>query len=152
MVWPLLLSTRGGGIRSLVLLLSLFGFRMLHAFAAQVKVTMAATVNSEYFRCGNTLHSMKLDSIWLEVQGRASRGLHIFWDHFWIFIALFWVRRGFKMILSHMAPSSFNMSSYRAIWTHVRRNFVIFIDLILQLLASGTCPRYIHHRFTIDSR
>ena len=25
-----------------------------------------------------------------------------------------------------------------------------FIDLILQLLASGTCSRYIHHRFTID--
>ena len=36
-------------------------------------------------------------------------------------MALFGVRRGFKMILSHRAPSSFNMSSYRAIWTHFRQ-------------------------------
>ena len=38
----------------------------------------------------------------------------------------FWVRRGFKMILSHRAPSSLNMSSYRAIWTHFRPNFIFF--------------------------
>ena len=30
------------------------------------------------------------------------------------------------MILSHMAPSSFNMSSYRAIWTHFKQNSIIF--------------------------
>ena len=30
-------------------------------------------------------------------------------------IGLFGVRRGFKMILSHRAPSSLDMSSYRAI-------------------------------------
>ena len=28
------------------------------------------------------------------------------------------------MILSHRAPSSLNMSSYRAIWTHFRQNFI----------------------------
>ena len=28
------------------------------------------------------------------------------------------------MILSHRAPSSLNMSSYRAIWTDVRPNFM----------------------------
>ena len=60
----------------------------------------------------------------LEVQGRASRGLHIFLRHFWIFIGLFGVRRGLKMILSHRAPSSLNMSSYRAIWTHFKPNFI----------------------------
>ena len=30
------------------------------------------------------------------------------------------------MILSHRAPSSLNMSSYRAIWTHFRPNFIFF--------------------------
>ena len=52
------------------------------------------------------------------------------------------------MILSHGALTSLNMSSYRAILTHFSPNSMIFINLILQLLASGTCPRYIHHRFT----
>ena len=46
--------------------------------------------------------------------------------HFWIFMALFGVRRGLKMILSHRARSSLNMSSYRAIWTHFRQNFIFF--------------------------
>ena len=32
--------------------------------------------------------------------------------------------RGFKMIVSHRAPSSFNMSSYRAIWTHFRQQLI----------------------------
>ena len=41
-------------------------------------------------------------------------------------MALFGVRRGFKMILCHRAPSSVNMSSYRAIWTHFRSNSIIF--------------------------
>ena len=43
--------------------------------------------------------------------------------HFWIFVTLFGVRRGFKMILSHRAPSSLNMSSYRTIWTHFRQTY-----------------------------
>ena len=30
------------------------------------------------------------------------------------------------MILSHRAPSSFNMSSYRAKWTHFKPNFIFF--------------------------
>ena len=54
------------------------------------------------------------------------------------------------MIVSHRAPSSLNMSSYRAIWTHFRPNSIFFINLILQLLASGTCSRQIHDRFPID--
>ena len=51
------------------------------------------------------------------------------------------------MILSHRA---LNMSSYRAIWTHFRPSSICFINLILQLLASGTCSRQIHDRFPID--
>ena len=35
------------------------------------------------------------------------------------------VRRGLKMIVSQRAPSSLNMSSYRAIWTHFRPNFIL---------------------------
>ena len=35
------------------------------------------------------------------------------------------VTRGWKMIMSHWAPSSFNMSSYRAIWTHFKSNSII---------------------------
>ena len=30
------------------------------------------------------------------------------------------------MILSQRAPSSFNMGSYRAIWTHFRPNYMIW--------------------------
>ena len=70
----------------------------------------------------------------LEVQGRASRGLHIFLGHFWIFIALLGVRRGLKMILSHRAPSSLNMSSYRTIWTKFKPNF-IFVEQKYQILV-----------------
>ena len=44
--------------------------------------------------------------------------------YFLISIALFGVRRRLKMIVSHRAPSSFNMSSYRAIWTHFRPDFI----------------------------
>ena len=55
--------------------------------------------------------------------------------------------------MSHRALSSLNISPYRAMWTHFRQIFMIFIDLILEkLLASGACPRYIHQAFTIDSR
>ena len=35
------------------------------------------------------------------------------------------------MILSHRAPSSLNMSSYRAIWTHFRHNFIFLEQKIL---------------------
>ena len=49
-----------------------------------------------------------------------SRIFFIFLRMFGYSTALFGVRRGFKMILSHRAPSSFNMSSYRAIWTPFR--------------------------------
>ena len=52
---------------------------------------------------------------------------------FGIFMAPFGVRRGLKMILSHRALSSFNISPYRAIWTHCRPIFKVFIHLILQL-------------------
>ena len=31
-----------------------------------------------------------------------------------------------EMIVSHRAPSNLNMSSYRAIWTHFRQNFIFF--------------------------
>ena len=57
------------------------------------------------------------------------------------------------MIVSHRAPSSLNMSSYRAIWTHFRPIFMIFIDLILQtgkaagIWASCLDPRPIFNDF-----
>ena len=51
-----------------------------------------------------------------------------------LFIALWGVRRILEMIVSHRAPSSFNMSSYRAIWTHFTPNSMIFKNLILQTL------------------
>ena len=55
-----------------------------------------------------------------------SRRFFTFLRIFGHFMALFVVRRGFKMILSHMAPSSLNMSSYRAIWTHFRQNSTVY--------------------------
>ena len=58
------------------------------------------------------------------------------------------------MIVSHRAPSSLNMSSYRAIWTHFRQKNHDFHRFNSsnwkKLLASGTGPRQIHHRFTTD--
>ena len=49
------------------------------------------------------------------------------------------------MIVSYRAPSSLNMSSYRAIWTHFRQNSMIFINLIFknylsELQISGYLP------------
>ena len=45
------------------------------------------------------------------------------------------------MILSHMAPSSLNMSSYRAIWTHFRSNSMILIKKYMVLgLGPGPGP------------
>ena len=56
------------------------------------------------------------------------RVLTVMWvkAFFLIFITLFGVKRGLRMILSHRAPSSLNMSSYQTIWTHFRQNFIIF--------------------------
>ena len=62
---------------------------------------------------------------WVANYGSLSSYRFLFWDYFWILIALFGVRRGFEMILSQRAPSSLNMSSYRAIWTHFRQNFIL---------------------------
>ena len=45
---------------------------------------------------------------------------------FGLSIALFGVRRGLKIILSHRAPSNFNMSSYRTIWTHFKPNCIFW--------------------------
>ena len=56
-------------------------------------------------------------------------------------MAFFGVRRGFKMILSHRAPSSLNMSSYRAIWTHFRPNFIFFGPKNLRLPKIQTFPK-----------
>ena len=55
-----------------------------------------------------------------------SRRFFTFLRIFGHFMALFGVRRGFKMILSHRALTSLNMSSYRAIWTHFKPNFIFF--------------------------
>ena len=49
-------------------------------------------------------------------------------------MALFGVRRGLKMILSHRAPSSLNMSSYRAIWTYFKPNFMCLLSKKSQIL------------------
>ena len=67
--------------------------------------------------------------------------VEILLGHFLIFIGLFGVRRGFKMILSHRAPSSLNMSSYRAIWTHFRPNFIFFGPKNLRLPKIQTFPK-----------
>ena len=75
-----------------------------------------------------------------------------FFGFFGFFIAPFWVRRGPEMIVSHRAPSSLNMSPYRAIWTHFRPNSMIFIDLILQTGKSCWHLGQAHDRFTTDSR
>ena len=64
-----------------------------------------------------------------------------FWDMFLIFMGHFWVRRGFKMILSHRAPPSLNMSSYRAIWTHFRPNFIFFLPKNLRSRKIQTFPK-----------
>ena len=82
------------------------------------------------------------------------------WEIFLLFLlifddsmALFGVRRGPEMIVCHRAPSSLNMNSYRAIWTHFRPIFMIFIDLILQtgkaagIWASCLDPRPIFNDF-----
>ena len=52
------------------------------------------------------------------------------------------------MILSHMPPSSFNMSSYRAIWTHFSSNFIMLIEKYL-VLGLGLGPT--HWVYTICS-
>ena len=62
----------------------------------------------------------------LNILAGFARTLRLFLGFFGSYIAPFGARRGFKMILSHMAPSCFNMSSYRAIWTHFRQISMIF--------------------------
>ena len=51
-------------------------------------------------------------------------------------------RRGWKMIVKHMASSSLNMSSYRAIWTHFRSNFIIV----------SICPRSRNMTFFLNDK
>ena len=48
------------------------------------------------------------------------------------------------MTLSHMAPSSFNMSSYRAIWIHFRQISMIF--------EQTEIPKSIHMNFQIAGK
>ena len=50
------------------------------------------------------------------------------------------------MIVSHRAPSSLNMTPYRAIWIHFRPSSMIFINLNTLQMAG------IWDRFTTDSR
>ena len=45
------------------------------------------------------------------------------------------------MILGHRAPSSLNMSSYRAIWTHFRSNNLDFFKKNQDLGARILVPR-----------
>ena len=61
----------------------------------------------------------------------------VFFGHFWICMSHLWVKRGLKMILSHRAPSSLNMSSYQAIWTHFRPNFIFVWPNKSQILAKN---------------
>ena len=70
-----------------------------------------------------------------------SRRFFTFLRIFGHFMALFGVRRGFKMILSHRALTSLNMSSYRAIWTHFRPNFIFFGPKNLRLPKIQTFPK-----------
>ena len=54
------------------------------------------------------------------------------------------------MILSHMAPSSLNMSPYRAIWTHFRSNSMMFVKHIIpvkypnSLMVCGSTVAYLN--------
>merc|ERR1711965_681807 len=76
----------------------------------------------------------------------------IFLGLFLSFIALFWVRRGLKMIVSHRPLTSLNMSPYRAIWTHFRPIFIFFIDLIRKICRHLGHVFSIHQGFPIDLR
>ena len=49
-------------------------------------------------------------------------------------MALLGAKGVLKMIVSHRAPSSLNMSSYGAIWTHFEPNSIIFFQKILLVL------------------
>ena len=55
------------------------------------------------------------------------------WGIFMPSMRIFEVKWGWKMILSHRAPSSFNMSPHRAICTHFRCNSVSITKKILVL-------------------
>ena len=56
---------------------------------------------------------------------------------FGVFYRSFRVKRGSKMILSHMAPSCLDMSPYRAIWTYLRQHFII-LSWFLQDFSAPT--------------
>ena len=58
-------------------------------------------------------------------------GFFDFWIIFCLSKMVLGVRRGLQMILSHMAPSCFNMSPSRAIWTHFKSKSVMFIEKYL---------------------
>ena len=62
------------------------------------------------------------------------------------FMGNFWVRRGPEMIGSHRAPSSLNITPYRAIWTHFKQNSMSFTNSISSCWHLGQ----VHDRFTID--
>ena len=70
-----------------------------------------------------------------------SRRFFTFLQIFGHSMALFGVRRGFKMILSHRALTSLNMSSYRAIWTHFRVNLIFCWPQKLRLPKIQTFPK-----------
>ena len=86
------------------------------------------------------------------INGEQAPGTHL--NHHWgsslfgvifrIFMGHIWVRRGLEMILSHRAPSSLNMSSYRAIWTHFRSNSMIFEQIEI--------PKLIYLNFQISGK
>ena len=59
-------------------------------------------------------------------------------------MALLGVKGVLEMILSHRAPSSLNMSSYRAIWTHFRSNSIIFEQIEI--------PKFIYLNFQISEK
>ena len=82
----------------------------------------------EYLRRGSSSDHRDLQILHLASSRRFFTFLRIFDDS----MAPFGVRRGFKMIGSHRALSSLNMSSYRAIWTHFSPIFIFFIHLIHQ--------------------
>ena len=65
-------------------------------------------------------------------------------------MVVFGVRRGFKMLLCHIPPTSFNMSPYRAIWTHVRPTILdVWQNMFgsFRILGFGTFYKYHSHDF-----
>ena len=154
---PLLLSTRGGGIGTRCNVVWQYGnivFAVLWfvqgAEALLDELCRARFVDKE--RQLTTSNTSCVSANNELVLAGLARTLRLFFLFFGSFIAPFGVRRGLKMILSHRAPSSLNISPYRAIWTHFRPIFMIFIHLILQTGKSCWHLGHVHDTFTIDSR